>query len=92
MKLGVFSPVFAKLTLDQVVSKMRSLHGVNAIELATGGWPGRDHVDVEALLASPHKAEEFRSQIQDAGLTISAFSCHGSAGSWKGVGVFMIPA
>ena len=78
MKLGVFSPVFAKLTLDQVVSKMRSLHGVNAIELATGGWPGRDHVDVEALLASPHKAEEFRSQIQDAGLTISAFSCHGN--------------
>ena len=78
MKLGVFTPVFVKLTLDQVVAKARSLPGVTAIEVATGGWPGKDHVDVDSLLASPHKAEDFRSQIQDAGLTISALSCHGN--------------
>ena len=46
MKLGVFTPVFVKLTLDQVVAKARSLPGVTAIEVATGGWPGKDHVDV----------------------------------------------
>jgi sugar phosphate isomerase/epimerase len=78
MKLGVFTPVFAKLTLDKVLAKLRSLPGVGAVELATGAWPGQDHVDVDQLLASPHKAEEFRTQIQDAGLTISALSCHGN--------------
>jgi len=78
MKLGVFTPVFAKLTLDKVLAKLRSLPGVNAIEIATGAWPGQDHVDVDHLLANPHKAEEFRSQIEDAGLAISALSCHGN--------------
>jgi sugar phosphate isomerase/epimerase len=78
MKLGVFTPVFVNRTLDQVVAKMRSLSGVSAIEFATGGWPGRDHVEVDSLLASPHKLDDFRSQIRDAGLTISALSCHGN--------------
>jgi len=78
MKLGVFSPVFANRTLDQVVAKLRSLPGVSAIEFATGGWPGRDHVEVDSLLANPHKLDDFRSQIRDAGLIISALSCHGN--------------
>jgi len=54
MKLGVFTPVFGSRTLDQVLKKMRSLPGVSAIELAPGGGPGSAHVDVNALLASPH--------------------------------------
>src|SRR5437868_14386659 len=78
MKLGVFSPVFVNRTLDQVVAKLRSLPGVSAIEFATGGWPGRDHVEVDTLLASPHKLDDFSSQIRDSGLTISALSCHGN--------------
>lgn len=78
MKLGVFTPVFGNRTLDQVLKKMRSLPGVTAIELATGGWPGSAHVDVNGLLSSPHKAGEFLSQIRDAGLSISSLSCHGN--------------
>ena len=78
MKLGVFTPVFVNRSLDQVVAKLRSLSGISAIEFATGGWPGRDHVEVDALLASPHKLDDFGSQIRDAGLTISALSCHGN--------------
>ena len=78
MKLGVFTPVFGDRTLDQVLKKMRSLPGVSAIELATGGWPGSAHVDMKSLLANSHKAEEFLSQIRDFGLSISALSCHGN--------------
>jgi len=78
MKLGVFTPVFGNRTLDQVLKKMRTLPGVSAIELATGGWPGSAHADVNALLGNSHKAEEFLSQIRDAGLTISSLSCHGN--------------
>lgn len=78
MKLGVFTPVFGDRTLDQVLKKMRSLPGVSAIELATGGWPGSSHVDVNGLLGNNHRAEDFLSQIRDAGLTISSLSCHGN--------------
>src|SRR5713226_5402637 len=78
MKLGVFSPVFAQRTLDQMLAKLRALPGIGAVELATGAWPGSDHVDVDAMLGNSHKAEDFRSQITDAGLTISALSCHGN--------------
>ncbi len=78
MKLGVFTPVFGKQTLDQVLAKLRSLPGVSAIEIATGAWPGSDHIDVDSLLASPQKAADFGKRIRDAGLTISALSCHGN--------------
>ena len=78
MKLGVFTPVFGNRTLDQVLAKMKTLPGVNAIEIATGGWPGSGHIDVEALLADPQRARDFGKKIQDSGLTISSLSCHGN--------------
>lgn len=75
MKLGVFTPVFAGLTTAQMLAKVKSLGRVEAIELGTGGWPGRDHVDVERL-REPCHAREYRQMIADAGLSISALSCH----------------
>jgi sugar phosphate isomerase/epimerase len=51
MKLGVFSPVFGKLDLPAMLARVRALGRLQAIELATGGWPGRDHMDPQALLA-----------------------------------------
>ncbi len=77
MKLGVFTPVFGRLTTGEMIEKVRAL-GLEAVELGTGGWPGHDHVDPDALLASAAKAREFRQMIQDAGLAISALSCHGN--------------
>ena len=77
MKLGIFTPVFGSLTTAQMIAKVRSL-GLDAVELGTGGWPGRDHLDPDALLASAERAGEFRKTIQDAGLVISALSCHGN--------------
>ena len=48
MKLGLFTPVFARLGLEDMLAKVRSLGRVTAIELGTGAWPGSDHVDVDA--------------------------------------------
>jgi sugar phosphate isomerase/epimerase len=76
MKLGLFTPVFGKLDVKQMVAKVRTLEKIQAIELGTGGWPGHDHLDVDALLASQASAREYRQMIADAGLTISALSCH----------------
>ena len=77
MKLGIFTPVFGKLTTAEMVAKVRSL-GLQAVELGTGGWPGCDHLDLDALLQNPAKARDYKQMIQDAGLAISALSCHGN--------------
>ena len=76
MKLGVFTPVFGSLTLDEMLAKVRALQHVGAIEIGTGGWPGKDHLDIDALLDQKACAAEYRRKIVDAGLTISALSCH----------------
>ncbi|MGO1068843.1 sugar phosphate isomerase/epimerase family protein [Lysobacter sp. CA199] len=77
MKLGVFTPLFAKLSLGDVLERVRSA-GLDAVELGAGGFPGADHLDVEGLLASSERVREFRALIDDHGLTISALSCHGN--------------
>jgi sugar phosphate isomerase/epimerase len=76
MKLGLFSPVFGGLDLTAMLAKVRSLGRIHAIELATGGWPGKDHLDPDALLADAGKATSFKDTIEGAGLIISALSCH----------------
>lgn len=78
MKLGLFTPVFGKLSFPEMLTKVRSLKKISAIELGTGAWPGRDHLDPDAILGSADFAREYLRQITDAGLTISALSCHGN--------------
>lgn len=77
MKLGVFTPLFAKLSFEQVLDKVQAA-GLDAVELGTGGFPGSDHIDVDALLSSAERAREYRSRLDDRGLIISALSCHGN--------------
>jgi sugar phosphate isomerase/epimerase len=78
MKLGLFTPVLGKLDTRQMLAKVRALGKVQALELGTGGWPGRDHLDLDALLNDSQAAHGYRQTIADAGLTISALSCHGN--------------
>lgn len=78
MKLGVFTPVFGKLDQAGMLDAVRALRHVSAVELGTGGWPGRDHLNPDELLACPNDAVAFRTRMADAGLTISALSCHGN--------------
>ena len=77
MKLGLFTPVFGKLGVKEMLAKVKSLERIKAIELGTGSWPGSDHVNVDLYLKDKNKAREFRQMVADAGLTISALSCHG---------------
>ena len=78
MRLGVFTPVFGKRTFEQMLESVAALEHVTAIELGTGAWPGSDHLDLDGLLASAAKARAYRKRIAEAGLTISALSCHGN--------------
>ena len=78
MKLGLFTPVFGRLNTKDMLARVQALKKVQAIEIGTGGWPGRDHLDIDALLDNKSCAAEYRRMIADAGLTISALSCHGN--------------
>ena len=78
MKLGLFTPVFGGLEVKQMLAKVQALGKVQALEIGTGGWPGNGHLDMECLLADQGRLANYRSMIADAGLTISALSCHGN--------------
>jgi sugar phosphate isomerase/epimerase len=79
MKLGVFTPVFGTLSTAEMIAKVQSLRHVQAIELGTGGWPGRAHLDDLTEMIEGHcRATTYRQMVADAGLTISALSCHGN--------------
>ena len=78
MKLGVFTPVFGGLSVQEMLAKVRALEKVQAIEIGTGGWPGSDHINLDALLDNKTRSCDYRKMLADAGLTISALSCHGN--------------
>ena len=78
MKLGLFTPVFGTLSTGEMLAKVKALGKIQALELGTGGWPGHDHIEMDALLADEGRARTYRAMIADAGLTISALSCHGN--------------
>lgn len=75
MKLGVFTPVFNNLSFDEMILKAESL-GLETVEIGTGGNPGTSHINVDELLVSAEKREEYLKKLADHGLSISAFSCH----------------
>ncbi len=76
MKLGLFTPVYGTLSVDAMLAKVRALGKVEAIELGTGGWPGASHLDLDDLLYGECRATTYKEMLSDAGLTISALSCH----------------
>lgn len=76
MKLGLFTPVFGNLDVPTMLSRVKALQHVTAIELGTGGWPGSSHLDLDKLLGDAGEASAFKKRITDAGLQISALSCH----------------
>ncbi|HEV2177942.1 MAG TPA: sugar phosphate isomerase/epimerase [Terriglobia bacterium] len=77
MRVGLFTALFGKLSLDEVIKKIKPL-GIRTVELGTGNFPGDPHLKLE-WLTSAVKIREFRQKLDDQGITISALSCHGNA-------------
>src|SRR5438874_9168599 len=76
VKVGVFTALFAKLSFDEVLKKIKPL-GIRTVELGTGNYPGDPHVKLD-WLSAPTKIKEFKQKLDDQGITISALSCHGN--------------
>ena len=78
MQIGLFTPVFAKLSFDDLLQELKRYPQITMLELGTGSWPGQSHIDLDGLLESPERCREYRKRLRDAGLGISALSCHGN--------------
>lgn len=78
MQIGLFTPLFNQLDLPALLTELKRYPEITHLELGTGGWPGAAHVDMELLLARGARRSEFLATLADAGLTISALSCHGN--------------
>jgi sugar phosphate isomerase/epimerase len=78
VKLGLFTPVFQNLPLDKLLAELKRYPAIESLELGTGGWPGQSHIDPDALLASKESAKAYLAKLHDAGLSLSALSCHGN--------------
>lgn len=76
MRVGVFTPLLSKLSLAEVLQKLR-IYEIDTVELGTGNWPGDAHCKL-AMMEDPGSFETFRHTLADYGITISALSCHGN--------------
>ncbi len=75
MKLGVFTALFGRRTLNQALDYIVE-SGVEAVEIGTGGYPGNPHCPTDKLLASKTAQAAWLKKITDRGLLLSGLSCH----------------
>ena len=76
MRIGVFTPLLSQFPLSKVFEKLQKL-GISTVELGTGNYPGDAHCKL-SMLKDRMALNEFKSQLSDAGFSISALSCHGN--------------
>ena len=76
MKVGLFTALLAKLSLDEVIKKIKSL-GIRTVELGTGNYVGDPHLKLD-WLSQPSRIKQFKQKLEEQGINISALSCHGN--------------
>ena len=74
--IGVFDPVYDKLSLDEMLDTMNSL-GLEAAEIRTVS-PNDPHCPVDELLADRGKAKAWKKKFEDKGIQVATLSCHGN--------------
>lgn len=75
--IGVFDPVYDKLSLDEMLDKVSALR-LEAMEIGTGGYPQAPHCPVDELLADAGKAKAWKRKFEDRGIQVATLSCHGN--------------
>jgi sugar phosphate isomerase/epimerase len=76
VKLGVLTSAMLELELEECVARLARL-GVDAVEVACGGYFGQAHVRVDDLLGSRSALERWREPFLRHELEISALALHG---------------
>ena len=78
LPIGVFTPPFHKLSVDQLLDKCSAL-GIEALEISAGGPNGSPHCPRPALVADPAKARAWKKKFDDRGIPVMTLSCHNNA-------------
>jgi sugar phosphate isomerase/epimerase len=75
--IGVFDPVYGKLSLDEMLETMKSL-GLEAVEIGTGNYPTNPHCPIDEMLEDKAKAKAWKKKFEDQGIQVATLSCHGN--------------
>jgi sugar phosphate isomerase/epimerase len=75
--IGVFDPVYEKLSLDEMLDTVSAL-GIEAMEIGTGGYPNNHHCPLDDLVADPAKAKAWKKKFEDKNIRVATLSCHGN--------------
>src|SRR5213082_3251241 len=75
--IGVFDPVYEKLSLDAMLDKVTAL-GFEAMEIGTGGYPNNHHCPLDDLIDDRSKAKAWQKKFEDRGIHVATLSCHGN--------------
>jgi len=75
--IGVFDPVYDKLSLDAMLDKVSAL-GFEAMEIGTGGYPNNKHCPLDELIADKSKAKAWVKKFEDKNIRVATLSCHGN--------------
>ena len=76
MRVGVFTPLLSQLSAEDVFKKVKGYH-IDTVELGTGNYPGGAHCKL-SMLENKSELKDFKSLLDDNGISISALSCHGN--------------
>ncbi len=76
MQLGLFTPIFNSLSLEQLLTEVPRYPQIQQLELGTGGFPGDAHLPLRATLDNPAAAQTFRAKLADSNVSLSALACH----------------
>jgi sugar phosphate isomerase/epimerase len=77
VNLGVFLAVYHDRPFEQALDRALAL-GLDAVEIATGNYPGDHHCRPAELLADRAALDGFRRAVEGRGLKISALSQQGN--------------
>ena len=77
MKLCVLANLYANLSLEDTLAKLKGL-GVQAVEIGAGGFPGKAHCDPEKLLADEAALQEWLGLFKKYDIELAALACHGN--------------
>ena len=78
MKLSVFAVLLQDKPFDEAC-KYLAEHGVQAVEIGCGGYPGNAHCNPAELLKDESKIEALKATLKKYNLEIAALSVHGNA-------------
>ncbi len=77
MKTGLVTDILGYMPFEEMLDTCVEL-GIESLELGCGNWSKAPHVQIDELLESVIKREQFMDAINKRGLSIAALNCSGN--------------